>query len=97
MGGTAEEMKSVIQTKKECFFCGKTTELHDHHIFHGTANRKKAEQYGMKCWLCCEHHMELHDKSPEMDLTLKIIAQKHFEAHIGDRDLFRKEFGKSYL
>ena len=89
-------MNSVIQKKKECFFCGTTTGLHDHHIF-GGPNRKISEKYGMKCWLCWRHHQEVHEKSPEMRMTLKIIAQKYFETNIGDRDLFREKFGKSYL
>ena len=33
-------MKSIIQSKKECFECMSYSNLEEHHIFFGTANRK---------------------------------------------------------
>jgi glutamyl/glutaminyl-tRNA synthetase len=39
-------MKSVIQFEKECYICGRTTNLHVHHLLHGTANRKLSDKYG---------------------------------------------------
>ena len=41
-------MNSVLQSEKECFVCGTNLNLHSHHIFFGTANRKLSEKYGMK-------------------------------------------------
>ena len=32
-----------------------------------------------------------------LDTRLKQVAQAYFESHIGDRALFIKEFGKSFL
>jgi len=49
-------MKSIIQSEKECFVCKTTSNLHDHHILFGTSNRKNSEKYGLKVWLCMEHH-----------------------------------------
>ena len=91
-------MKSVIQTKKSCFFCGTDQNLHDHHIFFGISNRKNSERYGMKVWLCQEHHtgnVGVHFNK-DMDLALKELAQRKFEmSH--DREEFRTIFGKSWL
>ena len=92
-------MKSIIQNEKKCFFCGTTQNLHDHHIFFGTSNRKQSERYGMKVWLCQEHHTGsagVHFNR-DVDLALKELAQRTFEKVIGDREIFRERFGKSWL
>lgn len=92
-------MKSIIQTEKQCFVCGKTFNLHDHHIIYGTSNRKQSEKYGLKVWLCYEHHtgsLGVHFNK-NLDLHLKKLAQEHFEAKYGARNDFRSIFGKSYL
>lgn len=98
-------MKSIIQTEKECWLCRELYNLHntrnlqDHHIFFGTANRKQSEKYGMKVWLCMEHHTgdySIH-RNRHLDLYLKEKAQTHFEAHCGSREEFREIFGKSWL
>lgn len=92
-------MKSIIQKEKECYICGTTSNLQEHHCLYGTANRKKAEELGLKVWLCREHHTgdsgAHFDKG--MDLFLKRLAQMHFEGRYGSRELFIQVFGKSYL
>ena len=92
-------MKSIIQSDKECYVCGKVTDLHEHHIFFGTSNRKQSEKHGMKVWLCQEHHTGNNGVhfNKGLDMTLKRTAQVHFETHIGNREQFREIFGKSYL
>ena len=61
-------MKSIIQTGriKECYLCREEadrlgyygelphTGLHRHHFMHGTANRRKAEQYGLWAYVCVQ-------------------------------------------
>lgn len=91
-------MDSIMQTKKECFICGCQKNLEDHHIFGGTANRKKSEKYGLKAWLCYEHHRENEGVHLNriLDLTLKAAGQKKFEEE-HTREEFRNEFGKSWL
>jgi len=37
-------MKSILQEKKECYVTGRTYGLHKHHVFEGTANRKKSDK-----------------------------------------------------
>lgn len=92
-------MKSIIQSEKECYVCKTVFGLHDHHVIFGTSNRKNSESYGLKVWLCAEHHTGSagvhHNRS--LDLHLKKIAQEHFEAKYGDRNDFRRVFGKSYM
>lgn len=92
-------MKSVLQTEKECFVCGTTFNLHDHHIFFGTSNRKQSEKYGMKVWLCQEHHTGSAGAhfNKDLDMHLKKFAQTHFEANLGTRTAFRSIFGRSYM
>lgn len=88
-----------MQTKKQCFLCGTTLNLHDHHIFFGTANRKVSEKYGLKVWLCQEHHTGgsgIHFNKG-LDEGLKKLAQQKFEELYGSREEFREEFGKSVL
>lgn len=91
--------KSVIQSEKECFVCGTTYNLHDHHIFFGTANRKQSEKYGMKVWLCQEHHTGSSGVhfNRDLDLHLKKLAQEKFEALYGANTRFIDVFGKNYL
>ena len=99
-------MESIIQKEKECFVCRMllnlrtTRNLHSHHVFGGTANRKLSEKYGLKVWICAPHHnmsdAGIHfDK--ELDLKVKQHAQGVFEANLGTRDDFRRIFGKSYI
>lgn len=93
-------MKSIIQDKKECYFCKTTQNLEDHHIFFGTANRKVSEKYGLKVWLCHDHHTGTNEsvhQSKLMDRCLKILGQEFYECNYGDRNDFRRDFGKSYL
>lgn len=92
-------MESIIQKEKQCYLCGTTYNLHDHHIIFGTSNRKNSERFGLKVWLCQEHHTGstgVHFNRA-FDLSLKETAQKRFEAEFGDRNEFRSIFGKSYL
>ena len=90
--------KSILTNEKECFVCKTTQNLHDHHVFYGTANRKISERYGYKVWLCQEHHTGNNGVhfNRSLDIWLKSIAQTHFEI-THTRDEFIKTFGKSYL
>ena len=91
-------MKSILQTEKECFVCKTTYGLEEHHCIGGTANRKQSEKYGLKVWLCHEHHRGntgVHFNK-ELDLKIKKIAQSTFECE-HTREEFRAIFGKSWL
>ena len=98
---------SIIQTKatKECFLCRlyrneeNTKNLHKHHMMHGTANRRLAEQWGLWCYLCAEHHTdgsEAVHKNKAEDFFLKQVAQGRFERLYG-HEKWMEIFGKNYL
>lgn len=94
------EMDSVLQDKKECYVCKATQNLHSHHIFYGTANRKKSEQYGMKVWLCGTHHNLSNEGvhfNKKLDLQLKKLGQMYMITHGMTLDYFIREFGRSWL
>lgn len=75
-------MKSIISDEKKCFICGSTQNLECHHIFEGSL-RKASEKYGLKVWLCARCHRYAdgqirHNPTPEIDRSLKALAQKRF-------------------
>lgn len=92
-------MKSILQKEKKCFLCDTIFDLHDHHIFFGSANRKISEANGFKVWLCAAHH-NMSDYSVhhnrELDLMVKRACQKKYE-ETHSRDDFRKLIGRSYI
>lgn len=89
---------SILQSEKECWFCGATFGLEEHHIFAGVANRKISEKYGLKAWLCNEHHTGKKGAQydPDMNLQLKQEAQRKFE-QIYSHDMWMKVIKKNYL
>lgn len=101
-------MKSIMHDKKDgtCYLC---MMLHnddsikevrqEHHIFGGTANRKLSERYGLKVYLCLNHHLagtEAVHKDAKVAILLKQKGQRTFEERFPDLD-FMKIFGKNYL
>jgi hypothetical protein len=85
---------------KFCKVCGETYNVHLHHIFYGTANRKLSDKYGFVVYLCAYHH-NMSDEgvhfNKEFDTRLKQAAQRKFEAEIGSREEFMKVFGENFL
>ncbi len=93
-------MKSIIQSKKECYICGCEYCLQEHHCISGISNRKWSEKLGLKIWLCGRCHKALHDKDNNDDnyeLQIKQLAQRKFEEVYGTREDFIRIFGKSWL
>lgn len=91
-------MKSILQDKKECFICHNPLGCEQHHVIHGTANRKIADREGLWVWLCHDHHTGIYGvhSHRDMDLGLIQMAQtKYEETHT--RDEWRSLFGKSWL
>ena len=92
-------MKSIIQENKECWVCGTTQDIHEHHILYGTANRRLSEKYGLKVWLCGKHHNLSNEGvhfNRELDMRLKQLAQKRFEEEYPNES-FLKIFGRNYV
>ena len=92
--------KSVISDKKICVVCGAVTNLHRHHIFYGTANRRLSERHGCWCYLCGIHH-NLSDAGVHfnkvLDDELKMLCQRRLEAQGWTREQFMSVFGRNYL
>lgn len=91
-------LDSVLQDKKECYVCHKTEDLHSHHVFYGR-NHKLSEKYGLKIWLCADHH-NMTDTgihfNKELDLKVKRMAQHWFMLEYSKAE-FMRIFGKNYL
>lgn len=92
--------KSIISNEQKCFICETPLNLHRHHIFYGTANRKLSEEYG--CWVyLCENHHNWSNKgvhfNKELDRYLKRICQIKWEKRYGTREDFIRIFGRNYL
>lgn len=91
--------KSIISNDKKCLVCGTTYDIHKHHIFFGTANRKNSEKYGCWCYLCGRHHNlsgEGVHYNIALNLDIKRMTQKRFE-ELYSHERFIQVFGKSYL
>lgn len=93
-------VKSLLQRNKACYICGTTLNLHLHHIFYGTANRKLSDADGCVVYLCQRHHTGaagVHSNR-KIDLTLKarcqIEWQKQNNKTIED---FIARYGKNYI
>lgn len=100
--------KSILHDKKErtCYLCmrlnGDFTEkgvLQEHHIFFGSSRRKLSEEYGLKVYLCLQHHTagkEAVHQNAENDRVLKKVAQEAFMKRYSPV-LFMETFRKNYL
>lgn len=85
---------------EHCYFTG-SPYCHRHHIFYGPY-RKKSETYGFIIPLAAGLHEfkpgSVHENpNAGLDLHLKQMAQTYYEEHIGTREEFRGEFGRSWL
>lgn len=101
-------MKSIMHNKKDrtCYLCmmlhgddSMKSVLQEHHIFGGTANRKLSERYGLKVYLCLDHHLtgtEAVHMNAKVAVLLKREGQRAFQKKYADKD-FMKIFGKNYL
>ena len=93
--------QSILQDEKVCWITGTPYNLHKHHIFFGTSNRKLSEKYGCWVWLRADwHNMADYGVhfNKKMDNDLKRIAQKKaMEVYGWSIEEFIRIFGRSYL
>lgn len=102
-----EHSKSILQEKECCFICGTTNELHRHHVFYGTANRKVSEEDGCWIWLCGPHHnmsnYGIHFNKDLDDKVKQFAEKKWIETYASDLPedeqikAFIKRYGRNYL
>lgn len=100
-------MKSIMHNKEDhtCYLCmmirsdyDRRNFLEEHHVFNGP-NRKLSEKYGLKVYLCHEHHtgsMNAIHKNANIRHEVQKMAQIAFIKRFPDKD-FMKIFGKNYL
>lgn len=93
---------SLIQESKTCYVCGTTRNLHKHHIFYGTANRKKSEADLCYCYLCYYHHngskkFGVHfNRALDLELKRK-CEQAWLNVNNATVEDFISRYGKNYL
>ncbi len=99
--------KSILHNKQDgtCYLCmllnqdyaRRTTQ--EHHVIFGTANRKLSERYGLKVYLCLQHHevgpAAVHNNH-ENALLLQQKAQEAFEK-MYSRSQWMLVFGRNYI
>jgi hypothetical protein len=93
-------VKSLLQRNKACYVCGTTLNLHLHHIFYGTANRKLSDEDGCVIYLCLNHHTGAQGvhHNRKIDLILKARCQIEWQKQNNKtKEDFIKRYGRSYL
>ncbi|MCM1112169.1 MAG: hypothetical protein NC399_02825 [Muribaculum sp.] len=100
-------MKSILHEKRDgtCYLCMLLNKDHarrttqEHHVIFGTAGRRLSERYGLKVYLCLQHHeigpMAVHNNH-ELARLLQRKAQEAFE-QIHTHEEWMRIFGRSYF
>lgn len=92
--------RSILQDKKYCYICGTSQNLHRHHIFYGSGNRKLSETDGCVVYLCQAHHTGERGVhfNKKLDLSLKRkCEQAYLKQNNKTIDDFIQRYGKNYL
>ena len=98
--------KSIMHDRKDgtCYLCMKLhgdysrkSVLQEHHAIGGNGKRELSEQYGLKVYLCPQHHLNgLSPKAVHGNIKIRryveAAAQAAFEEHFPQKD-FREVFG----
>lgn len=100
--------KSIMHNRQDgtCYLCmllhndySRKTNLEEHHVMEGTANRRLSEHYGLKVYLDPEHHRTSRE-SPHQDREisdlLHVEAQKAFEKKYS-YEKWMQVFGRNYI
>ena len=83
-----------------CFYCGRMYMVEEHHLVHGSSNRKHSERLGLVIDLCSECHTGRNKHSAhgsEWNLKYKKLAQRCYEDRGHTREEFMSIFGRNYL
>ena len=101
--------KSIMHSKAShtCYLCMALHNDHtmkfyleEHHVFGGNPNRRHSEHYGLKVYLCPEHHRTSDEAvhRPDRNKNQKLLqaaGQREFKKWYPGED-FVKIFGKNY-
>ena len=93
--------KSIMQKERECYICGRVTDLEKHHVLGGflSNNRNLSETYGLWVYVCKKHHTDPKEGvqyNKELNLKLKQEAQRAFQKFYG-RSMWMRLFKKNYI
>lgn len=91
-------MKSILSSRRECFFCHTPYNLHKHHIYEGR-NRQRSEDNGFWVYLCANHHTmgpQAVHQNTEVNTNLKKLCQRAYEQN-HTREEFMELIGINYL
>lgn len=102
--------RSIMHSRQDgtCYLCMKLhgiydrhTNLQEHHVMGGNPGRKLSERYGLKVYLCFQHHTydggpEAVHRNDEIRRELEADAQRAFEREHPDLK-FREVFGRNAL
>jgi len=100
--------KSIMHNKGDgtCYLCmylnqdyDRRTQIQEHHVMFGTAGRKKSEHYGLKVYLCLQHHTagpEAVHNNIRNQRFLQVKAQQAFEKKYS-YEKWMEEFGVNYI
>lgn len=100
--------KSIMHNRADgtCYLCmllngdyAVRTGLQEHHAMPGTANRRLSEKYGLKVYLCIQHHTAgaeaVHNNAGNLRLVQR-KAQEAFEGRYSHGE-WMEAFGRNYL
>lgn len=104
----SKSTKSIMHSKEEgtCYLCMKLhqdydrrTGLEEHHVMFGNKYKDLSEKYGLKVYLCREHHRtsrEAVHNNAEIRRMLQKEAQEAFEK-IYSHEKWMEVFGRNFL
>lgn len=100
--------KSIMHHKQDrtCYLCmllgqdyNTRTGLQEHHVMCGTADRKLSERYGLKVYLCLEHHTAgpcaVHNNAG-LQRMLQERARRIFEKKYS-HEKWMEVFGRNFI
>ena len=100
--------KSILHDKRDgtCYLCmllnydyDRRSNLEEHHVMDGNPNRRHSEHYGLKVYLCQQHHRTgpeaVHKNAANMRL-LQRKAQEAFEKKYS-HEKWMEVFGQNFL
>lgn len=100
--------RSIMHSKDDrtCYLCmllrddySARVDLQEHHAMPGTANRRLSERYGLKVYLCVEHHLvgpEAVHNNIRLLRLLQENAQMAFERRYS-HEKWMEVFGRNFI
>lgn len=88
---------SIVQTRQNCYNCGRQGLLCRHEPLDGIGRRQKSKALGLWVWLCPDCHRFVHQNPAEADM-LRADCQRAAMTEYGwDTEKFISEFNKNYI